>query len=185
MMSILTQLSKNHSKEDLTIEYGFHPSCFGECFIALTDEGICSLLFVDDNKAEILKEFKNEWPNAQIKQSQSKAKSYINRIFSHPKSAAMKKPICLLCKGTNFQIKVWEALLKIPFGNVTSYQGIAKQIGSPKAMRAVGNAVGKNPISYLIPCHRVIRGTGQIGGYRWGVARKKVMLEIESNFLPL
>jgi AraC family transcriptional regulator of adaptative response/methylated-DNA-[protein]-cysteine methyltransferase len=161
----------------LTIGYGFHPSCFGDCFIAVTDRGICRLSFVHpgNTREDILRSFKKEWENAQLQYDSSKTKEYAQRIFSFPRT----KKISLLCKGSNFQMKVWEALLKIKPGTVMTYQTIARQIGCPLACRAVGNAVGQNPIAYLIPCHRVIRGSGHWGGYRWGLARKKAILAKE------
>lgn len=157
----------------LTIHYGFHPTPFGECFIALTDRGICSLLFIEKaDRKKILNNFKKDWQNAALKQNQEKTKITIEKVFFRNGS----KPISVLFKGTNFQIKVWEALLMIPSGAVVTYKVLAERIGDPQAARAVGNAVGKNTIAYLIPCHRVIRGMGDFGGYRWGVSRKRAML---------
>lgn len=167
--------------EGLTIDYGFHPTPFGECFIALTDRGICHLSFLDPiNRKEILESFAKEWKNAELNAEQNKTKSLVADIFIR-RLRARKISLKLICKGTNFQIKVWEALLKIPQGNVVTYQKIAQMIGSPRAVRAVGTAIGKNPIAYLIPCHRVIRGMGHLGGYRWGLTRKKAILGIEAS----
>ena len=166
----------------LVIKYGFHPSPFGKCFIALTDRGICSLLFPGKmNQKEILKEFKKTWANAEFLHDQNETRKFVEVIFNPAKSKTGTKPIRLLCRGTNFQIKVWEALLRIPKGSVVTYQTIAQAIGSPRASRAVGSAVSKNSIAYLIPCHRVIRGLGHLGGYRWGLPRKQAILGLESG----
>lgn len=160
----------------LKISYGFHPTPFGECFIAVTERGICGLLFVDhSSREEILKNFMKDWQNASVLLKQKETQQYIQTIFGKSKGG-----IQLFCRGTNFQIKVWEALLKIPSGKTVTYKTLADSIGCPKSARAVGNAVGKNSIAYLIPCHRVIRGAGGLGGYRWGVARKRAILAKES-----
>ena len=165
----------------LVIKYGFHPSPFGKCFIALTDRGICSLLFPGKmNQKEILKEFKKTWANAEFLHDQNETRKFVEVIFNPAKSKTGAKPIRLLCRGTNFQIKVWEALLRIPKGSVVTYKTIAQAVGAPRASRAVGSAVGKNSIAYLIPCHRVIRGLGHLGGYRWGLPRKQAILGMES-----
>lgn len=166
----------------LRIDYGFHPTPFGECFIALTERGICHLSFLDPmNRKETLEGFAKEWKNAKLNAGQEKTKNLIADIFIRRRAKTRKVPLKLLCKGTNFQIKVWEALLKIAPGNVVTYRKIAQMIGSPRAVRAVGTAIGKNPIAYLIPCHRVIRSMGHFGGYRWGPARKKAILGMEAS----
>ena len=170
------------SGRGLAIGYGFHPSPFGECFIAQTQRGICSLQFLDKaNRSEVLKKIREDWENAKFNSDQDKTKESMENIFTTWRSKKRKGPIKILCKGTNFQIKVWEALLKIAPGNVTTYKKIAQLIDCPQAVRAVGNAVGKNPVAYLIPCHRVIRGMGLWGGYRWGIFRKKAMLAMEAS----
>ena len=158
----------------LTIAYGFHPTPFGECFIALTGRGICNLSFIGKNeRKKVLAEFSKQWSKAKLSQDQDKTKATVKKIF------ASAGPIKVLCRGTNFQIKVWEALLKIKPGQLTTYQSIAQAVGNPKAVRAVGTAIGNNPVAYLIPCHRVIRGMGHMGGYRWGLARKRAILALE------
>lgn len=156
----------------IEIEYGIHNTPFGECLIATTPRGICSLNFLENNKDELLKNLISHWENASIKENARSTKQVMENIFSADK----KQEIKLLVKGTTFQIKVWEALLKIPFGAVTTYQNIANSIGNPKANRAVGTAVGSNPVAYLIPCHRVIRQEAVIGDYRWGTLRKKALI---------
>ncbi len=158
--------------EGITIEYGIHATPFGECLIAATDRGICSISFVEENPDGLLKELQSHWENARITKNPNSTKIFAEQIFS----AEKKEKLNLLVKGTPFQLKVWEALLKIPFGGLTSYQTIANAIESPGAMRAVGSAVGANPVAYLIPCHRVIRQEALIGQYRWGTIRKKAII---------
>lgn len=158
--------------EGIEIEYGIHNTPFGECLIASTPRGICNLNFIENNLDRLLSDLHSDWQNASIKKNQAATKAIASTIFSPDK----KEKIKLLVKGTPFQIKVWEALLKIPFGSVSSYQNIANTIGSPNANRAVGTAVGSNPIAYLIPCHRVIRQEAIIGQYRWGSLRKKALI---------
>lgn len=164
----------------LRISYGFHPSPFGECLLAVTERGICGLGFVDaGGRATILRDFQARWPEAQWEESARLTQPYISRIFGGEKRNGTR-PITLVLQGTNFQIKVWEALLRIPMGSVIPYEDLATRVCSARAARAVGGAVGKNPIAFLIPCHRVIRKAGGIGGYHWGAARKKAMLAWEA-----
>jgi len=163
----------------LHISYGFHKTPFGECFIAVTERGICAMAFVDeDSKDHQLILLGKKWHFASIEPNQSVTENYINKIFAPHLSSLDKLP--LMVQGTNFQLKVWEALLTIPAGSVTTYQQIANSIGNPKAVRAVGTAVGDNPIAYLIPCHRVIRKEGVLGEYRWGSLRKKALIGWEA-----
>jgi AraC family transcriptional regulator of adaptative response/methylated-DNA-[protein]-cysteine methyltransferase len=162
--------------EGLQIFYGFHPSPFGECLIARTERGICSLAFVQGGKREeALSDLQQRWKQADLSEDPAVTFPLVRQIFSQRYEAA-SSPLHLYLQGTNFQIKVWEALLRIPAGSVVSYQDIAVRIGMPKASRAVGHAVGQNPIPVIIPCHRVIRKGGEIGDYHWGSARKKALL---------
>ena len=164
------------SGEGLTIHYGFHPTLFGECLLAVTGRGICGLSFVAEGKrTHVLRELRDRWTGATLSEAPSTTQPFIDRLFSRPANK-QRKPLQLLLKGTNFQIKVWEALMRIPEGCVVSYEDVARAIEKPTASRAVGNAVGKNPIAYLIPCHRVIRQAGVIGNYHWGPERKKALL---------
>ncbi len=163
----------------INIEYGIHATPFGDCLLAATERGICSMSFVEDNIDTLLAELQSDWENASIKKNQENTKALAENVFNKH----TKKNIKLLVKGTVFQIKVWEALLKIPFGSVTSYQTIGNTIGSPNAMRAIGSAVGANPIAYLIPCHRVIRKEAIIGQYRWGSLRKTALIGWERSKL--
>lgn len=157
----------------IQIEYGLHDTPFGECFIANTCRGICSLQFVDENKEMVINEFAQQWANAHLYKDQQSTKAFVQQLFFENNKP---KHFNLLLKGTKFQIKVWEALLKIPFGSVASYQIVASAIEQENAARAVGTAIGKNPVAFLIPCHRVIRNEGIIGNYHWGAARKQVMI---------
>jgi AraC family transcriptional regulator of adaptative response/methylated-DNA-[protein]-cysteine methyltransferase len=164
------------SGEGLTIHYGFHPTLFGECLLAVTGRGICGLSFVPEGKrTQVLRELRDRWTGATLREAPGTTQPFIDKLFSRPVKKP-RKPLQLLLKGTNFQIKVWEALMRIPEGCVVSYEDLARTIEKPTASRAVSNAVGKNPIAYLIPCHRVIRQAGVIGNYHWGPERKKALL---------
>jgi AraC family transcriptional regulator of adaptative response/methylated-DNA-[protein]-cysteine methyltransferase len=165
----------------LNMEYGFHSTPFGTCLLVLTDRGISHLGFVDgDDQAMVLSGFQQSWPEATLAENHARTGTMVNRIFSLDHSRE-SRPFHLLLKGTNFQICVWRALLTIPRGQVVSYQDIAAYIGSPKAFRAVGNAIATNPVGYLIPCHRVIAKSGRIHQYRWGAVRKKAILGWEAT----
>ncbi|CAG5074690.1 Bifunctional transcriptional activator/DNA repair enzyme Ada [Dyadobacter sp. CECT 9623] len=167
------------SGKGLAIRYGYHETPFGNCFLAVTERGICAMAFVDaDSKEDQLIRLAKKWHYAEITADQEVTAPYIRRIFSADKKSLEKLP--LLVQGTNFQLKVWEALLNIPNGAVTTYQQIANSIGHPGAVRAVGTAVGDNPVAYLIPCHRVIRKEGILGEYRWGSLRKKALIGWEA-----
>jgi AraC family transcriptional regulator, regulatory protein of adaptative response / methylated-DNA-[protein]-cysteine methyltransferase len=161
----------------LRISYGFHPSPFGECLLAVTDRGICAMYFVTNNRDDVVDEVRHRWPGADFIEDAKATGEYLNRIFPQ-NGRPGKLPIDL--HGTNFQIKVWQALLEIPPGAVVPYRELAARVGSPKASRAVGGAVGQNPIAFIIPCHRVIRTVGAIGGYHGGVNRKRAMLAWEA-----
>lgn len=158
----------------IEIQYGFHSTPFGDSLIGVTTRGICWLSFFssDEDPKHVLEEMKMHWYNSVFREQPQLTKHFIDQIF-HNVSA---KRLHLLVKGTNFQVKVWEALLRIPSGGVTTYQDIAKTISNPSALQAVGSAVGSNHIAYLIPCHRVIRKDGILGHYRWTAARKKSMI---------
>jgi AraC family transcriptional regulator, regulatory protein of adaptative response / methylated-DNA-[protein]-cysteine methyltransferase len=159
----------------ITITYGFHPTLFGNCLIGVTERGICWISFLSSNEEmnHALDEMKMHWYNSIFREDVHSTAPFITRIFNDQPE---KKKLHLLVRGTNFQIKVWEALLRIPSGTVTTYKEIAKAVQSPKAMQAVGTAVGSNHIAYLIPCHRVIRKDGILGEYRWSSHRKKSII---------
>lgn len=158
------------------VEYGWHDTPFGVCLLGLTDKGVCWLSFHDDYTG--LEELKTEWQAASFQENFESTGQIVKKIFTD----AFEKPRTLMLhvKGTNLQIRVWEALLSIPPAQLVTYSQIAKHIEHPSAVRAVGSAVGRNPVSYVIPCHRVIRKSGALGGYRWGMARKQVLQAWES-----
>lgn len=159
----------------LTIYYGYHDTPFGDCFLAATDKGICGITFLQGaNQTEEFDLFVKKWNFATLVEDTAFTQLFLAQIFNPTKTKSER--INVLVQGTPFQIKVWEALLNIPQGNVTTYQYIAESIEKPKAVRAVGTAIGKNPIGYLIPCHRVIRKEGKLGHYRWGSGRKKAII---------
>jgi AraC family transcriptional regulator of adaptative response/methylated-DNA-[protein]-cysteine methyltransferase len=165
----------------LTIHYGLHLTPFGKCLIGVTERGICHLSFVEHSEGAALDLFAADWSQAQMIEDGPATAPLALRIFEAGFDTLREasQPLKLHLRGTNFQIKVWEALLNIPAGEVATYAHIAAQIGKPSALRAVGTAVGHNPIAYLIPCHRVIRKSGEFGNYRYGAARKKALLARE------
>jgi AraC family transcriptional regulator of adaptative response/methylated-DNA-[protein]-cysteine methyltransferase len=146
--------------------------------IGVTGRGICWLAFIDDDDAPVIAEFKREWQGATLRPDDAGTAEIAARAFDLAPSG--RDPLPLLVRGTNFQVKVWEALLRIPFGGLVSYQTVARAIGQPTAVRAVGRAVGANNISWLIPCHRVILGTGILHNYRWGARQKQVLVGFEA-----
>ena len=166
--------------EGLEIAYGYHATPFGECLIAKTGRGICGLDFVQNNERRpVFADLEDRWQNAILIEDPDVTRPFVERIFN-PSQGQKATPLHLVLSGTNFQIKVWEALIKIPMGAVVSYEDVAAHIGMPKASRAVGNAVGSNPISFAIPCHRVIKKTAEFGNYGGGVARKLAILGWEA-----
>lgn len=171
----------------LEISYGFHPTPFGECLLAVTPRGICFLAFVDDGDRDTaLAELKRDWEQAALTFDPTRTEPYVAQIFSpgrQPDSG--QAPLPLHLRGTNFQMKVWEALLRIPAGSATTYEDLAARIGQPSAARAVGGAIAHNPVAYLIPCHRVLRKSGEFGGYRYRPERKKAILLRESALEPV
>lgn len=170
---------KNGGKE-LLIQYSYASSFFGEFLVASTSKGICFLAF-ETASSDSLIELQQLFPKAQFVEKQTdfhlQAIQFFQRTWVHPTS------LHLHLKATPFQLKVWESLLKIPFGEVATYGAIASKINNPTAQRAVGTAIGSNPVAYLIPCHRVIQSSGQIGGYKWGPTRKSAILGWESALL--
>lgn len=164
----------------VTIRYGFADSPFGECLLAVTDRGIVSLTFQGSHeRASALATLRQTWEQATFTEDGAGIARYAEQVFAADKSSS-DKPLHLVLRGTNFQIKVWEALLTIPAGRVVSYDDVAVRIGMPTAQRAVGTAIGSNAIGYLIPCHRVIQKIGTTGAYRWGALRKRAMLGWEA-----
>lgn len=161
----------------LTINYSFALSPFGEIIVASTPKGICHMSFVEDHQ-EAIKNLTSIFPKANYQNSVDEIQKNAIRIFNLDWESLDK--IKLHIKGSDFQLKVWQALLNIPMGQLSSYQNIANLIKSPKASRAVGNAVGQNPVAYLIPCHRIIQSTGALGDYHWGHIRKTSMIGWEA-----
>jgi AraC family transcriptional regulator, regulatory protein of adaptative response / methylated-DNA-[protein]-cysteine methyltransferase len=174
-LEAVTPQEYKQSGAGIRIEYGFHATPFGACLIGVTERGICWLSFLaaDEDRRLAMEEMKAYWHNSVFHEDRQLTGVFVDQIF-HTESN--KKKLHLLVKGTNFQVKVWEALLKLPMGEVTTYQDIARVIQAPKALQAVGSAVGANHIAYLIPCHRVIRKDGVLGQYRWSSSRKKSII---------
>ncbi|MFP3948326.1 MAG: methylated-DNA--[protein]-cysteine S-methyltransferase [Gemmatimonadota bacterium] len=179
----------------LTIHTGVHPSPFGEAFVAATDRGICFLAFLpaegDRGRGEAERSVRQEltdlWPEAALVGAPEATGAFARRAFDvdvEDREGGADAPISLHLRGTNFQIQVWRALLRIPPGHVTSYGRLAQLLKRAGSARAVGGAVARNPVAYLIPCHRVIRESGEVGGYRWGEERKRLMLGREVEPTP-
>jgi AraC family transcriptional regulator of adaptative response/methylated-DNA-[protein]-cysteine methyltransferase len=168
--------------EGLTIRYGIHPTPFGAALLAVTERGICWLSFISPRDRDgAITDLQRYWSGAVLEEQPAATRPLAERIF---RASHHGERFNLFVHGTNFQVKVWEALLTIPPGEVASYQAIARLVGTPNATRAVGTAVGQNPVSYLIPCHRVIRKSGAFGNYGGGVARKKALLGWEAARAP-
>ncbi len=158
----------------LTIEYGVGDTPFGKALVAATPRGICSFSFLDhSDSAESLRHLRAKWPGAVFRENRERANEIIAAMFG--RQGKKDHPLSLHVAGTNFQVNVWKALLQIPPGAVASYSQIAAAVGHPGAARAVGSAIGANPVAFLIPCHRVIRQNGQLGGYHWGETRKQAI----------
>jgi AraC family transcriptional regulator of adaptative response/methylated-DNA-[protein]-cysteine methyltransferase len=165
------------------IFYGFHPSPFGECLLAVTKRGICCLAFVDGDRRSALHQLKLDWANAAFHEAPDRTRQVVEQVFETwlPHSSPTRDPasVSLHLHGTNFQIKVWEALLRIPPGAAISYEALAAKVGTGKGARAVGNALAHNPVAWLIPCHRVLQKAGNFGKYRYGSERKQAILAWE------
>lgn len=169
----MTPAEYKNGGKNLFIRYSFADSPFGKLMVAATPKGICHMAF-EEEEAKALQELNRRFPNAIFLQQSDSLQQNALSIFHHDWSRLAQ--IKLHLKGTPFQLKVWETLLKIPAGKLSTYQRIATQIGSPGASRAVGTAIGSNPVAYLIPCHRVIQASGKISGYRWGSIRKAAII---------
>jgi AraC family transcriptional regulator of adaptative response/methylated-DNA-[protein]-cysteine methyltransferase len=167
--------------EGLTITYGFHPCPFGIALVMMTPRGLAGLALADAGKERAsLRDMRARWPKAKYVEDYAATAATARRIFD---SAMWKpdQPLRVVLIGTDFEVRVWEKLLTIPMGKLTTYSDIAKSTGAPKAARAVGAAVGKNPISFVVPCHRVVAKNGDITGYHWGISRKRAMLGWEAG----
>jgi AraC family transcriptional regulator of adaptative response/methylated-DNA-[protein]-cysteine methyltransferase len=169
--------------EGLEAAYGFHPSPFGTAIVMVTDKGLMGLGFTeDDDRGEAaLADLVRRWPKARYVEDSARTAPYAARIFS-PDQWRSDQPLKLVLIGSDFDVMVWDALTAIPRGTAVTYGDLAARLGKPKAARAVGSAVGRNPISFAVPCHRVLRKTGALGGYHWGLARKRAILGWENAF---
>jgi AraC family transcriptional regulator of adaptative response/methylated-DNA-[protein]-cysteine methyltransferase len=169
--------------EGLTVRFGFHPSPFGNALVMATERGLAGLAFADPGEEEAaLLDMKRRWPKAGYVADAARTAPIAQRIFD-PTQWRQDRPLRVVLIGTDWEVRVWEALLKIPMGKVATYSGIAGKVCAPAAARAVGAAVGKNPISFVVPCHRVIGKGGDLTGYHWGITRKRAMLGWEAGKL--
>ncbi len=167
--------------DGLVISYGFHPSPFGLALVMVTDYGMCGMAFSDQGgEKEALADMTRRWPKAQYTEDSARSAPFAARVFAADRWQA-NQPLRITMIGTDFEIRVWETLLKIPRGRAATYGDVAAAIGKPKAARAVGAAVGRNPISFVVPCHRVIGKSGELTGYHWGLTRKRAILGWEAG----
>jgi AraC family transcriptional regulator, regulatory protein of adaptative response / methylated-DNA-[protein]-cysteine methyltransferase len=167
----------------LHVTYGFHDSPFGRALVMVTPGGLAGLAFSDDGgEAAALADMTRRWPEAQYTEHPGATAATAQRIFE-PSRWSMDAPLRVVFIGTDFEIRVWETLTRIPFGKATTYSDIAAHLGKPQAARAVGTAVGKNPVSFVVPCHRVLGKSGGLCGYHWGLTRKRAILGWEAGLL--
>jgi AraC family transcriptional regulator of adaptative response/methylated-DNA-[protein]-cysteine methyltransferase len=165
----------------LTIRYGFHPSPFGMALVMATDRGLAGLAFADQGGHQAcLEDMTCRWPNAEYVEATEGTAQYIRRIFDRSQWSS-DQPLKVVLIGSDFQIRVWQSLLKIPFGKAVTYSDVARDIGQPTASRAVGAAIGRNPISFVVPCHRALGKSGALTGYHWGLTRKRAILGWEAG----
>jgi AraC family transcriptional regulator, regulatory protein of adaptative response / methylated-DNA-[protein]-cysteine methyltransferase len=171
--------------EGLEIKYGFHPSPFGKALIMATERGLAGVAFADAGEEETaLADMRRRWPKASYVADEVRTAAIARRVFD-PTQWRPDQPLRVVLIGTDWEVRVWEALLKIPMGSVATYSGIADKVCSPAAARAVGAAVGKNPVAFVVPCHRVIGKSGDLTGYHWGITRKRAMLGWEAGQVGL
>ena len=167
--------------EGLTVRFGFHPSPFGKALVMATERGLAGLAFADPGEeAATLADMQRRWPRASYVADPARTAPIARRIFD-PTQWREDRPLRVVLIGTDWEVRVWETLLKIPMGRVATYSGIAGKVCTPNAARAVGAAVGKNPVSFVVPCHRVIGKAGALTGYHWGITRKQAMLGWEAG----
>jgi AraC family transcriptional regulator, regulatory protein of adaptative response / methylated-DNA-[protein]-cysteine methyltransferase len=170
--------------DGIEIAYGFHPSPFGEALLLATERGVAGLAFVNEDKGQsqtdALVDMMQRWPKAKFIAAPERTASHAEQIFQTSRWSA-ERPVRLVMIGTDFEVRVWQTLLKIPMGRAVTYADIARHLGQPTASRAVGSAVGRNPISFVVPCHRVLRGDGSLGGYHWGLTRKRALIGWETG----
>jgi AraC family transcriptional regulator of adaptative response/methylated-DNA-[protein]-cysteine methyltransferase len=171
----------DYQRNDLTLAYGFHASPFGEAIVVVTPRGMAGLGFVDEgNRQGALADMARRWPRARLVEDLHATAPYASRAFD-PALWRPDAPLRVVLIGTDFELRVWETLLNVPMGCATTYSDIARKIGKPKAARAVGAAVGRNPISFVVPCHRVLGRSGALTGYHWGLARKQAIIGWEAG----
>jgi len=176
----MTPAEYKNGGAELTINYSFTSSHFGNLLVASTPKGVCYMAFYEDEN-QALELLKAKFPNANYKQYLDSLQQ--NALFIFQNDWSKLQDVKLHLKGTDFQLKVWETLLKIPMGKLSTYGQIASELGNPNASRAVGTAIGSNPIAFLIPCHRVIQGNGSFSGYMWGTTRKTAIIGWEQAFV--
>jgi AraC family transcriptional regulator of adaptative response/methylated-DNA-[protein]-cysteine methyltransferase len=168
----------------LDIAYGFHTTPFGEAVVLATRRGVAGIAFVDEDagqtRSEALADMTRRWPAACFTEAPHSTAPYATAVFD-PATWTPERPVRLVLIGTDFEVRVWETLLRIPMGRAVTYADIARHLGQPTAARAVGSAVGRNPISFVVPCHRVLRGDGNLGGYHWGLTRKLALIGWETG----
>jgi len=173
----------------LEMAYGYHATPFGEALAMATKRGLAGLAFVEGEKggtrADVLTDMMRRWPACQFIEAPERTRVYVSQIFGSATDIGGAQPVRLVLIGTDFEVRVWETLLKIPLGRAVSYGDIARHLGCPTASRAVGTAVGRNPISFVVPCHRVMRADGGLGGYHWGVTRKRAIIGWEAGQLSV
>jgi AraC family transcriptional regulator of adaptative response/methylated-DNA-[protein]-cysteine methyltransferase len=170
--------------DGIEMAYGFHPSPFGEALLLITERGVAGLAFVNEDKgqsqADALVDMMQRWPKATFIAAPERTAPHAEQIFQASRWST-ERPVRLVMIGTDFEVRVWQTLLKIPMGRAVTYSDIARHLGQPTASRAVGSAVGRNPISFVVPCHRVLRGDGSLGGYHWGLTRKRALIGWETG----
>jgi len=167
--------------EGLTVSFGFHPSPFGSALVMATERGLAGLAFADPGEERAaLTDMKGRWPRAAYVEDSARTAAIARRIFD-PAQWSPQQPLRVVLIGTDWEVRVWDALLQIPMGRLTTYSGIANKLAAPRAARAVGAAVGKNPVSFVVPCHRVVGKAGDLTGYHWGITRKRAMLGWEAG----
>ena len=167
----------------LTMRFGYHPSPFGEALVFITERGLAGMAFADEPRSKsCFDDMVRRWPNATLIEDAAATAPFVERIFKTEEWQG-ERPLQVVLLGTDFQVRVWKSLLKVPFGQAVTYSDIARDIGQPTASRAVGAAIGANPISFVVPCHRAIGKNGALTGYHWGLTRKRAMLGWESAFL--
>jgi AraC family transcriptional regulator of adaptative response/methylated-DNA-[protein]-cysteine methyltransferase len=167
--------------EGLAIRYGFHPSPFGSALAMVTGRGLAGLAFADQgNEKSALADMTARWPKARYVEDSAATAPYVGRVFDRGAWRA-DRPLRVVMIGSDFELRVWETLLKVPMGAATTYSDIAGHIGKPNAARAVGAAVGRNPLSFVVPCHRVLGKDGGLHGYHWGLTRKRAILGWEAG----